>query len=86
MGRAQSDTYNSLFNKSDNVNLDKTFDRKSVFVHVLIYTQLPMVIDWLVKRVTHLHFHWPQISTYTCTRLSYPQLYDTDTDTNISLF
>ena len=35
MGRAQSDTYISLFNKNDNVNLDKTFDRKSVFVHVL---------------------------------------------------
>ena len=37
MGRAQSDTYSSLFTKSDNVNLDETFDRKSVFVHVLSY-------------------------------------------------
>ena len=37
MRRAKRDTYISLFNKSDNVNLDKTFDRKSVFVHVLIY-------------------------------------------------
>ena len=36
MGRAQSDTYSSLFTKSDNVNLDETFDRKSLFVHVLI--------------------------------------------------
>ena len=35
MGRAQSDTYSSLFTKSDNVNLDETFDRKSLFVHVL---------------------------------------------------
>ena len=38
MGRAQSDTYSSLFTKSDNVNLDETFDRKSVFVHVLKYS------------------------------------------------
>ena len=37
MGRAQSDTYSSLFTKSDNVNLDETFDRKSALVHVLIY-------------------------------------------------
>ena len=37
MGRAQSDTYSSLFTKSDNVNLDKNFDRKSMFVHVLTY-------------------------------------------------
>ena len=37
MGRAQSDTYSSLFTKSDNVNLDETFDRKSVLVHVLRY-------------------------------------------------
>ena len=35
MGRAQSDTYSSLFTKSDNVNLDKTFNRKSALVHVL---------------------------------------------------
>ena len=35
MGRPQSDTYSSLFNKSDNVNLDEAFDRKSMFVHVL---------------------------------------------------
>ena len=35
MGRVQSDTYICLFNKSDNVNVDETFDRKSVFVHVL---------------------------------------------------
>ena len=40
MGRAQSDTYSSLFTKSDNVNLDETFDRKSALVHVLRYTQL----------------------------------------------
>ena len=38
MGRAQSDTYSSLFTKSDNVNLDKSFDRKSALVHVLKYT------------------------------------------------
>ena len=37
MGRAQSDTYSSLFTKSDNVNLDETFDRISALVHVLIY-------------------------------------------------
>ena len=37
MGRAQSDTYSSLFIKSVNVNLDETFDQKSVFVHVLSY-------------------------------------------------
>ena len=35
MGRVQSDTYSSLFTKSDNVNLDETFDRKSALVHVL---------------------------------------------------
>ena len=39
MGRTQGDTYISLFNKRDNVNLDKTFDRKSLFVHVLTYTE-----------------------------------------------
>ena len=38
MERAQSDTYSSLFTKSDNVNLDETFDRKSALVHVLILT------------------------------------------------
>ena len=38
MGRAKSDTYSSLFTKSDNVNLDETFDQKSVFVHVLTYS------------------------------------------------
>ena len=38
MGRAQSDTYSSLFTKSDNINLDETFDRKSVFVYVLRYS------------------------------------------------
>ena len=37
MGRAQSDTYSSLFTKSDNVNLDETFDRKSALVHVLMH-------------------------------------------------
>ena len=48
MGRAQSDTYSSLFTKSDNVNLDKTFDRKSVFVHVLKLGQMnPYVEDIL---------------------------------------
>ena len=41
MGRAQSDTYSSLFTKSDNVNLDETFDQKSGFVHVLRYTLNP---------------------------------------------
>ena len=40
MGRSQSDTYSSLFTKSDKVNLDETFDRKSVFVHVLNYIVL----------------------------------------------
>ena len=35
MGRAQSETYSSLFNKSDNVNVDETFVLKSVLVHVL---------------------------------------------------
>ena len=44
MGRAQSDTYSSLFTKSDNVNLDETFDRKSAFVHVLKYTGQILVI------------------------------------------
>ena len=34
MGNAQSDTYSSLFNKSQ-LNFDETFDRKTVFVHVL---------------------------------------------------
>ena len=38
MGRAQADTYISLFNKSDNVNLDETIDRKSIIVQVLTYT------------------------------------------------
>ena len=37
MGRAQIDTYSSLFTKSDHVNLDETFDRKSALVHVLYY-------------------------------------------------
>ena len=37
MGRAQSDTYSFLFNKSDNVYVDETFVRKSVLVHVLTY-------------------------------------------------
>ena len=39
MGRAQSDTYSSLFTKSGNVNLDETLDRKSALVHVLNYTK-----------------------------------------------
>ena len=38
MGRAQSDTYGFLCNRSDNVNVDETFVRKSVFVHVLNYS------------------------------------------------
>ena len=38
MGRAQSDTYSLMFNKSDNVKVDETFVRKSVLVHVLSYT------------------------------------------------
>ena len=37
MRRAQSDSYSSLFTKSENVNLDKTLDRKSALVHVLTY-------------------------------------------------
>ena len=45
MGRAQSDTYSSLSTKSDNVNLDETFDRKSVFVHVLTYTSNSNTLD-----------------------------------------
>ena len=40
MGRAQSDTYSSMFNKSDNVNVDETFVQKSLFVHVLSYTSI----------------------------------------------
>ena len=28
MGRAQSDTYSSMFNKSDNVKVVETFDKK----------------------------------------------------------
>ena len=38
MGRAQSDTHSSLFTKSDNINLDETFDRKSALVHVLKFS------------------------------------------------
>ena len=38
MGRAQSDTYSLMSNKSDNVKVDETFVRKSVLVHVLRYT------------------------------------------------
>ena len=49
MGRAQSDTYSSLFNKSDNVNLDETFDRKSVFVHVLSYTCIQIMYASFLK-------------------------------------
>ena len=45
MGRAQSETYSSLFTKSDNVNLDETFDRKSALVHVLIYGYLYLDIN-----------------------------------------
>ena len=44
MGRAQSDTYSSLFTKSDNVNLDETFDQKLVFVHVL--THITSLSSW----------------------------------------
>ena len=40
MGRAQSDTYSSLFTKSDNVNLDETFDRESALGIPLRYTSL----------------------------------------------
>ena len=39
MGHTQNDTYSSMYNKSDNVNVDETFVRKSVLVHVLKYTQ-----------------------------------------------
>ena len=38
MGHIQTDTYSSLFNKSDKVNVDETFVRKSVLVHVLRYS------------------------------------------------
>ena len=48
MGRAQSDTYSSFFTKSDNVNLDETFDRKSALVHVLKYTW-SMCDDFFIK-------------------------------------
>ena len=37
MRRAQSDTYSSMFNKSDSVKVVETFDKKTVFVHVLTY-------------------------------------------------
>ena len=40
MGHTQSDTYSSLYNKSDNVNVDETFVRKSALVHVLMYSCL----------------------------------------------
>ena len=49
MVRAQSDTYSSLFTKSDKVNLDETFDGKSALVHVLTYTcQFPKVLHYVV--------------------------------------
>ena len=48
MGRTQSDTYSSLFTKSDNVNLDETFDRKSALVHVLKYIAFLMLIGYKV--------------------------------------
>ena len=38
MGLVQSDTYSSMFTKSDNVNLAETFDRKTVSVHVLMFS------------------------------------------------
>ena len=43
MGRAQSDTYSSLFTKSDNVNLDETFDKKSALVYVLNYRPISVL-------------------------------------------
>ena len=55
MGRAQSDTYSLLFTKSDNVNLDETFDRKSALVHVLRYmcvsdlSSAHMLTAWTVQ-------------------------------------
>ena len=39
MVRAQSDTYSSMFNKSDNVKVVETFDKKTVCVHVLNYSK-----------------------------------------------
>ena len=52
MGRAQSDTYSSLFTKSDNVNLDETFDRKSALVHVL---SIPGTTDFVIRHPVLLH-------------------------------
>ena len=52
MGRAQSDTYSSLFTKSDNVNLDETFDRKSALVHVLIYRVVTPPCDMKKAKIT----------------------------------
>ena len=57
MGRAQSDTYISLFNKSDNVNLDKTFDRKLVFVHVLKARCTPEKLTILTKHSKTFFFN-----------------------------
>ena len=56
MGRAQSDTYSSLFNKSDNVNVDETFVRKSGFVHVLNFIQayLYITITYMIKLLMQL--------------------------------
>ena len=55
MGRAQSDTYSSLFTKSDNVNLDETFDRKSALVHVLSFTK--QTSKYICKKVCTLLDH-----------------------------
>ena len=53
MGRAQSDTYSSSFTKSDNVNLDETFDRKSALVHVLAIPMSPDGVYWIYSRQNH---------------------------------
>ena len=50
---AQINTYGSPFNKSDNVNVDETFVRKSVFVHVLTYIYVQVQIH--VQVVVQVH-------------------------------
>ena len=61
MGRAQSDTYSPLFTKSDNVNLDETFDRKSALVHVLNYSvadvELRLLISYLTNRKQYVVYN-----------------------------
>ena len=40
MGHAHNDTYCFLFKKTENVNVDETFDKKTVFAQVLKYSIL----------------------------------------------